>query len=159
MSQVIFLESYYRALLVFHLIMSFTLLGLVGHSVVYSFSYLKGQFTRCRTEYWITFSSVLLYAATFLSGALIYPVFRVRIRAACFDTSLPWATSLFEIKEHFASVGFVLMLSILFLRTAIKPEEDKDKLWAYFVFWILVCIILLYQTICGPYLVLLRSIQ
>ena len=155
----IFLESHYRILLVVHLLISFALVGVVGHSVAYSIAYLKGRFTHFRTEYWLTFTSVILYAAAFLVGALIYPVFRVRIRADYFDPDLPWATSLFEIKEHFAAVGFVLILSLFILRTMLTPEADKSKLRAYFVFWILMCVILVYQSLCGPYLVLLRSIQ
>jgi hypothetical protein len=155
----LFVEPYFKVLLILHLITSFFLLGVVGHSVAYSIAYLKGRFTHFRAEYWFTLTAVILYIADFVLGALVYPVFRVRIRAEYFDANLPWATSLFEIKEHFAAVGLALILSIFLIRNTIDPQEGKDKLWTWFAFWILVCVVLLYQAISGPYLVLLRSVQ
>ena len=53
------------------------------------------------------------YIFTWLFGLLIYPVFRVRVRAEYFDPNLPWATGLFEIKEHLSSLGLFAALALL----------------------------------------------
>jgi hypothetical protein len=52
---------------------------------------------------------VLLFLTTTLLGMLDYPVFRVDVRAAYLDEQVPWATGLFEIKEHATAIGLALL--------------------------------------------------
>ena len=59
--------------------------------------------------------AAIAYLLTFLMGWLIYPVFRVDVRAAFLDKLNPWATGLFEIKEHLAAVGAFVALGVLSL--------------------------------------------
>ncbi|MBI2038478.1 MAG: hypothetical protein HYT19_00960 [Candidatus Nealsonbacteria bacterium] len=53
------------------------------------------------------------YILTFVLGLLIYPVFRIKVRAEYFDIKLPWLSGLFEIKEYLAAIGFFIALTLL----------------------------------------------
>ncbi len=64
----------------------------------------------------------LAYLATFVLGTLIYPAFRVYVRAAYFDPSVPLATGAFEIKEHWLALG----LTLLFIQVALSRRLDRD---------------------------------
>ena len=52
---------------------------------------------------------VVLFATTFALGALLYPPFRLVARAQSLDVHAPWATGLFEVKEHAAALGLALL--------------------------------------------------
>ncbi len=52
---------------------------------------------------------VLLFCTTLALGALLYPPFRLDVRAAYLDTHVPWGTGLFEMKEHAAAMGLALL--------------------------------------------------
>jgi hypothetical protein len=51
---------------------------------------------------------IAIYVATFLLGTLIYPHFRTHVRTI-WDISMPPATGVFEIKEHFAAIGLAIL--------------------------------------------------
>jgi hypothetical protein len=57
----------------------------------------------------------LSYLATFVFGLLVYPVFRVNIRAEFLDKNAPHITGLFEIKEHLAALGAFVAITLLVL--------------------------------------------
>jgi hypothetical protein len=52
---------------------------------------------------------ILLFCFTVFLGALLYPEFRIEVRAGFLDAQKPWATGLFEIKEHAAAMGLATL--------------------------------------------------
>ena len=52
---------------------------------------------------------VVLFVLTAALGMLLYPPFRVHVRADYLDAHVPWGTGLFEIKEHSAAIGLALL--------------------------------------------------
>jgi len=52
---------------------------------------------------------IVLFALTAGLGALIYVPFRTRVRFEFLDAHAPWATGLFEIKEHGGAIGLALL--------------------------------------------------
>jgi hypothetical protein len=68
--------------------------------------------------------TLFLFLATAALGAWLYPAFRVDVRAAVLDVQYPWATSLFELKEHFAAIGLCLLPAYWSLWS--RKEEDHD---------------------------------
>jgi len=52
---------------------------------------------------------VVLFCFTLALGALLYPPFRVDVRAGYLDAQAPWGTGLFELKEHAAAIGLALL--------------------------------------------------
>jgi hypothetical protein len=52
---------------------------------------------------------IVLFCLTVLLGAINYIPFRVITRAQYLDTHVPWATGLFEVKEHAAAIGLAVL--------------------------------------------------
>ncbi|TMQ68869.1 MAG: hypothetical protein E6K80_13530 [Candidatus Eisenbacteria bacterium] len=52
---------------------------------------------------------IALFAITLLLGSVLYVPFSFVVRAEYLDRRLPWATGLFEIKEHAAAIGLCLL--------------------------------------------------
>lgn len=134
------------------------LLGASTHNVAAVCGLLKGRTDRLRLEK--LFAAVAFYSflICFVIGSVIYPAFRWYVRAEYFDASLPWATGLFEIKEHLLSLAFVIGLGQFLLSRRIDFEKDREflPLYAFFtaVFWA----VAVYAAVSGALLVILRSI-
>jgi cytochrome bd-type quinol oxidase subunit 2 len=73
---------------------------------------------------------LIAYAVTFACGAIIYPTFRVRVRAEFMDHTMPWVTGLFEIKEHAASIMLFPVLGIFILSRVVDLREKPDRVYA-----------------------------
>ena len=58
---------------------------------------------------------------------LLYPHFRVHVRADFLDEQAPWATKLFEVKEHLAV--FALPLSLSFWALSRQREATPAREW------------------------------
>jgi hypothetical protein len=52
---------------------------------------------------------IVLFCLTALLGAINYVPFRVVARAQYLDLHVPWATGLFEMKEHAAAIGLAVL--------------------------------------------------
>jgi hypothetical protein len=74
-----------------------------------------------------TLTLLLAYVSTYVLGALIYPTFRVRVRAEILDPSYPWATGLFEIKEHAASLLLLPVVAIFVLARVVDAGAEADR--------------------------------
>jgi hypothetical protein len=102
-------------LLLLHGLSAMLLLGAVTHQVLALWSPAQKE----PADFWralravhperYTRSVVILYCLTVLFGAANYLRFRVLVRAAYLDAHVPWATGLFEVKEHAATIGLALL--------------------------------------------------
>jgi hypothetical protein len=100
------------------------------------------------------------YASTWILGTLIYPTFRVRVRADLLDKTYPWATGLFEIKEHAATLIVFPVIAIYAMGRKLDFSNDQDRRYSA-LFIGLVCIVLsvtIYNACVGWYLGTLRSV-
>lgn len=94
--------------------------GLLGFALFVSvtmadiFAYLVGQSNWKHVSIAGAVAS-LTYLATFAVGWLIYPVFRVDVRAEFLDQSNPVSTGLFELKEHISAIGAFVAIALLML--------------------------------------------
>lgn len=52
---------------------------------------------------------VILYVATVLLGSILYPTYRIGVRSFFEDLRLSAANGVFELKEHFVSIGLGLL--------------------------------------------------
>lgn len=68
------------------------------------------------------------YLLSFVLGLLIYPVFKIRVRAYDFDISKQWATALFEIKEHISAVALFAVIGFLVINLFKKLEESSPSI-------------------------------
>ena len=153
----VFLENYYEILLLAHLFAIFVLVGSMTHNLLIVIGYVRGKFGRQKLEWLYVKVSLWTYTIVYVIGALIYPAFGARIRHPYFDPELPYATGLFEVKEHWGALGLAMFFVYYFLRRSFKPAEEKDKLFLYVPLCLLLNVILWYKVAVGCYLTLLKG--
>lgn len=154
---IIFLESLYTALLLAHLITAGVLAGSMLHNLTILYDYVRGKFGRKKRELYFLRISLWSYVIVYAFGCLIYPAFRVYCRGGYFDPHLPWATGLFEVKEHWGSLGLAMFFVCYYLRKSFEPDIEKDKLWFYVPTCVILNVIVWYKIIVGCYLSLLKG--
>ena len=153
----VFMENFYEFFLLAHLFATFVLVGSMTHNLLCVIGYLRGRFGRQRLELLYAKVAFWTYIIVYVLGALIYPAFRVYIRGNYFDPHLPWATGLFEVKEHWGAVGLSLFFVYYSLRRNFQPDNEKEKLFLYVPLCFLLNLILWYKVIVGCYLSLLKG--
>jgi hypothetical protein len=153
----VFIEGLYGLLLVVHVLVCFTLVGSITHNLIYALGYVRGKFQRQSSEQRSLKIAAISYALVYFIGMIIYPAFRVYIRGEYFDTDLRWATGIFEIKEHWASIGLVLFAACWFLRKSFVPEQEKAKLWLYVPMCVIINIVIWYNIVSGLVLTLQKG--
>ena len=153
----VFLENLYSPLLLAHLFVTFVLVGSMTHDLLIVAGYLRGKFGRQKLEWLYVRVSLWAYAVVYSIGALIYPAYRIYIRRDYFDPQLPWATGLFEVKEHWGAVGLAMFFAYYLLRRSFQPAEERDKLYLYVPLCILLNIVVWYKVIVGCYLTILKG--
>lgn len=106
-------------LLTVHLLVGVALLGAITHQLVgllrpstirggrFIARYAKVDHTA------FTLSVTVLFVLSVLLGGLIYPNYRLHVRAPFEQMSLGWAIGLFELKEHFGGIGIGLLPAYL----------------------------------------------
>ena len=92
--------------LLLHLGISVILLGAITHHAI---RVLRGTETVTRHGARYARWTVVTYALSVLSGAVVYPAFRYYCRYLLFDAHLRGVTATFEIKEHLAALGLALL--------------------------------------------------
>ncbi len=154
----VFLENFYELLLLVHLFATFILIGSMTHNLLCVAKYVQGKFGRQKQEFRYLKWSLWSYIFVYVIGAIIYPAFRVYIRGTMFDPLLPWATGLFEVKEHWGAIGLAIFVVYYFLRKNFNPQEEKEKLfYLYMPLCLILNVILWYKVVVGCYLSLLKG--
>lgn len=70
---------------------------------------------------------VLLYAVTFLLGAVIYPVYRTEVRIPFEEMGMGTAVGVFEIKEHWGGIGIGLLPWYAHLWKNDDEDGERDR--------------------------------
>jgi len=156
----VFLENWFGLLLIFHLLVTFVLVGSMTHQLFVVRDYLRGKFGRQKRDYFYLKVVLWSYLICYGIGALIYPAFRIHVRHEYFDVEanhLRWATGLFEVKEHWGAVLMALLLALFFLRRSFQPSEEKAKLYFYLPMILIMNLVLWYKIIVGVYLTSLKG--
>jgi cytochrome bd-type quinol oxidase subunit 1 len=154
-------ESIARPLLFLHLIAATCVTASAVHLAIRVWGYLRGNVTKVPFEKTYARLLVVSYAVCYVLGAIVYPAFRVRVRAEYFDAAVPWATGLFEVKEHLATLGMVIAVGIWLLSRAIRnplDENDRRLLPLYAGLIASVLFIIGYDVWSGWYLTTLKAV-
>lgn len=153
-------ENISVALLVAHFIAAVVLVGSCTHHAVTLFILLTRKRPSSEWRREKLFNSIVFYSfiVCFIIGSILYPAFRVYVRADYFDQSLKWATGLFEIKEHLLSAALLMTVVSFVLRKnfAMKKETGPRALYAFCVF--AVWAIVMFSTITSVVLVAMKSV-
>lgn len=103
------------ALLIFHGLLAVALLGAITHQTLSAWAPARKPAVsfagRFRAVSGVAYANaiIVLYVATAVLGAIIYPEFRVSIRGVLEEMDYPAAMGAFELKEHFAVVGLAVL--------------------------------------------------
>ena len=147
-----------KVLLIAHAICSLTLLGVATHNGILALYHLFGDFRRPVLQK--RYAAVLfwLYWIAFIGGVIIYPIFRVAVRAAYFDSSIPLATGFFEVKEHWLALGLALLLWYYPASRRIDIRAPQSFHRFYHLAGVALMLIVWFAAVTGLALVSLRSI-
>jgi hypothetical protein len=102
-------------LLIIHGLVAVALLGAITHQALASWASADARpgsfFGRFRTVPAASFANavIVLYVATALLGGIVYLYFRVDIRPGLEQAGYWQTLGLFDIKEHFVSIGLALL--------------------------------------------------
>lgn len=119
-----------KALLVLHALSAMALLGALTHLVVVKALRWRGQ-ARERLEQKYSRLIAPIYAGVYGIGLALYPHFRVNIRGRLLDVEHPWASNLFDFKEHLASLGLPMAMALFFLARGGPPVRPLTDLFAF----------------------------
>jgi hypothetical protein len=157
-AKMIFLETSAKAFLGLHLLAALATLFFLFLAVLYL---LFREEPDWQLGAKLTLWGSAAYVLTWALGLLIYPVFRVKVRAAYFDPQIPWATGLFEVKEHVGSLGLFAALALVLLTPLLQAKEketEKSVKKLYLTLLILVFLITVFKAGTGFFLRGLKSV-
>ncbi|OIP42008.1 MAG: hypothetical protein AUK47_05395 [Deltaproteobacteria bacterium CG2_30_63_29] len=132
-----FLECCAKPLLVLHGLVAIVLVGSTTHSGWLAVQALRGREAPLRRMALYCRVGGVAYLITFTFGMLIYPVFRVAVRAALLDSQFPLATAFFETKEHWSAIGLALMTYQFLTTRSLADSAPEDR---RFFLWSVVCL-------------------
>lgn len=156
----IFLEPYAKPLLFLHLVAGFIALAGGIHCLTRLVLLHRIGFPTMGPIRLHARTFVTAYLAAFVSGILIYPTFRIRVRAEWLDSTHPFVVSLFEMKEHLGLLGLPAAGLAWYLARAMefRKEEDRQHLPAFYAGLIWATSALAYDACSGWYVASLRSL-
>ena len=182
----LFLERWARALLVLHAISAAVLVASTTHHVVWLRGYFRGEFTRYKGERRFALIAACAFVSTFLLGNLLYPTYKVRVRAEFFDNPAAVAdelrlreaqnkltsaspaqltppplspiSRLFDIKEHWVALGCFASLLVLLLSRLAHPREQPSALVLYLGLALFACATTWWGAIVGLITASFRSV-
>jgi hypothetical protein len=158
---VIFLESLARPLLLCHAIAAAVLVGATTHHLLWVRHYVWGRYGQVKAEKRFATICAVTFLVTFIGGNLLYPTYKVRVRAEYFDNpaaiseevklrvaqhelvgvkprsaptvvaSLSPIARLFDIKEHWVALGCAVSVALWLLSRRLHPREDRRVLPLY----------------------------
>ena len=157
----IFLESLARPMLLCHAIAAAVLVGATTHHLLWCRHYVWGRAGYIKAERRFATICAIAFVTTFILGNLLYPTYKVRVRAEYFDNpaaisdevklrvaqhalvgvkptpappvvaSLSPIARLFDIKEHWVALGCAASVALWLLSRKLHPRDDRRVLPLY----------------------------
>lgn len=119
----VFLGSMGPLLIVLHALLALVLGGSSVHQAVIATQALRGRPLPGRLARLYSLIALCAYAATLLSGALVYPRYRYFVRGLYLDRYAPWASNLFDFKENLATLGLPLAIGAFMVARELAPAR------------------------------------
>ena len=123
----LFLQTWGPLLVVLHTLGAIVLSGSSVHQALLSIQLLRRKQVRFGLLRIYALTTLCAYLATTLVGALLYPRYRVLIRALFLDRHAPWAANLFDWKENVATIGLPLAVGALLLASALSRATRERR--------------------------------
>ena len=137
------LEGHARLLLVVHALLGGTLVALTTHHLVWI---IRSRRVRRSGEPRFALLASVFFVLTFSFGSLLYPTYRVRVRAELLDSAAavsreiaartspspsfaaPRVARLFDVKEHLVALGMFASLGLYGLSRRTSPTDPATRL-------------------------------
>jgi hypothetical protein len=118
MNPAVFGDALALPLVVAHALVAIVLAGATGHAAWLSVVRLRGREVPAPrlARHLKAIGACLL--ATLLLGLLAYPHYRVHVRGLVLDRDFPWASNLFDLKEHAAAIAAPLWVAAFGVETS-----------------------------------------
>ncbi len=141
MNFAVFGDSLARPLVVAHAAVAIVLAGATGHLAWLSVLQLRGREVAAARlgRHLKVIGACLLLVLAF--GLLAYPHYRVQIRGLVLDRDFPWASNLFDLKEHAAAIAAPLWVAAWGAQGSALPA--KTSAWLSLVLSVLLTFTLL----------------
>lgn len=155
---VIFLESAARILLIVHALAAMAMAGAATHNGVLAWRALSRRSVPWRLVR--VYATVMLWAqlATVLLGFLVYPAFRVYVRAQYLDLEVPLATGFFEVKEHWSMIALAALAWMWPMSRWLGRSSSRREVVGYAILGLSVALTVWLSLITGLALVTIRSV-
>ncbi len=152
-----------RPMLLLHAVTGFAALAISIH-VLY-FVWLGGRNSgaarRARAR-WYAAITWPAYVAAMVTGALVYPAYKVGVREAWLDANRPELTGFFEIKEHWGAIGLLLAWGLWRYLCRSAPGEiasaDRTFWRGQSILTLLLVICAAVNVVIGLWVVMVRSV-
>ncbi len=152
-----FLYGLRKLLLVLHLLSAVALFGSSTHLLLQMPALLRGA-SRVRLERIYGRVVAVAYAATWGLGALLYPTYRVHVRALFLDRHHPMVANLFDVKENLATIGLPLALCLGALGGRMAAPEDAPFRPVYAVMSLFVAAVVWFDVVTGVLITSYRAV-
>ena len=112
-----------RALLILHGVLGFAAVMAATHHAAHTvLSALDRPQARALRRFgWIAPAAVIAQAAC---GLLLYPAYRIHVRAADLDHNAPAVAQLFDLKEHLSALALALVIAAALAGRAADPPRE-----------------------------------
>lgn len=153
-------ESLAKPLLFVHLVAAFVALASSIHCLVRLILLHRLKFPVMGPIRLHARTMALAYTVAMALGVIIYPTFRVRVRAEYLDAARPFVVHLFEMKEHVALLAFPLAGLVWWIARSqdFRSPDARGFLPALYSGLCFITGALGYSAWCGWYLASIRSL-
>jgi len=154
----LFAEAWARPLLVLHAVLAAATTGAVTHDLVFLRLACSrgGRFVGLHRLF--THLSTLLALATVAVGAVVYPIYRIRVRQGYLEGAHPAVPFLFDLKENLGTILLATLFAYLFLLRRQALPEDRWLRATYLLFSATAFAIVWFNLVCGLSVVMARSV-
>lgn len=147
-----------KILLIAHAAGAIVLIGAATHNGLLALAQLRGRPSRPRLRRLYGRVVFWAYLSTFAIGLIIYPAFRVRVRAPLLDLELPLATAFFEIKEHWLAIGLMVLACHALMSRRIRLDKSSAETTAYGVLGIALMVVVWMAMLTGLTLTAIEAV-
>lgn len=158
MENVVFGAEFRRALLLAHAASSIVLVGASTHHAIQMRHYLRGRFGRRPLVRTYAIVTSIAYVLTFALGALLYPSYRIFVRACFLEANAPAYARMFDVKEVFAALALLVAAGLGWIAHVWDPEREPDLAPVYAAMAILVTAVVWWSAISGILVTSVRGI-
>ncbi|MEK7866174.1 MAG: hypothetical protein AAB434_05780 [Planctomycetota bacterium] len=154
----IFAEALARPLLVLHAVLAAATAGAVTHDLVFLRLAIRRGGRYVQVHRLFTHLALLLAGATMLVGSVVYPTYRIRVRAEFLEKANPAVPFVFDLKENLGTLVLAVLLAYVFLLRRQGLAEDRWIRATYGLLSWTAFLLVWFNLVCGLAVVMVRSV-